>query len=81
MEYVSESTDFDTIAYGLERYQAKALEALWFEELRNFEDSPEELVEAANVLLAMCGSPTRVANVIFDEGERSYNWQISRTLH
>jgi hypothetical protein len=81
MEYVSEATDFDTIAYGLEPWQANALETLWFEGLRDFEDSPEELVEAANVLLAICGSPSRVANVMFDEGERAYSWQISRTLH
>ena len=81
MDYISEATDFDAIAYGLERYQADALETLWFEELRHFEDSPEELVDAANVLLAMCGSPNRVANVMFDEAERAYNWQISRTLH
>ena len=81
MDYVSEATDFAVIAYGLERYQADALETLWFEELRHFEDSPEELVDAANVLLAMCGSPNRVVNVMFDEAERAYNWQISRTLH
>jgi len=81
MDYVSEATDFDTIAYGLERYQADALETLWFEELRHFEDSPAELVDAANVLLAICGSPNRVSNVAFDEGDRAYTWQISRTLH
>jgi len=81
MNYISEVTEFHELTMGLENYQAKALEDLWFEELRNFEDSPEELLEAANVLLAMCGSPSRVANVMFDEAERAYSWQISRTLH
>jgi len=81
MEYVSETTDFAVIAYGLERYQADALETLWFEELQHFEGTPEELVDAANILLTICGSPNRVVNVVFDERERAYSWQISRTLH
>lgn len=81
MEYVSEVTDFGSISFGLERYQADALETLWFEELRDFDDSKEELVDAANVLLRMCGSPTYVQDVVYDEAERAYSWALTRTVH
>ena len=81
MNYISETTDFDTIAFGLERYQADALETLWFEELRDFDNSKEELVDAANVLLRMCGSPSYVQDVVYDEAERAYSWALTRTVH
>jgi hypothetical protein len=81
MEYVSEVNEFDTIVFGLERYQAAALEELWFGELREFDESKEELIDAANVLLRMCGSPSYVQDVMYDESERAYNWALTRTVH
>jgi hypothetical protein len=81
MDYISETTDFDTIAYGLEDYQYNTLEDMWFNELRSFTDSKEELIDAANVLLIACSSPNRVVDVSYDEIERGYDWAFTRTIH